>query len=825
MKISSHWLRDYIDHPLGSAELSHALTMCGLEVECELVQSAAVEGVRIGHILRVVHHPNAERLTLCQVDLGEGAPVQIVCGAPDVAAGLKVAVATAGTTLRPPGGPVRIRRSRIRGEVSTGMICAEDELGLTDDHSSILVLDPDAEPGEPFADYLCRAGASIQETILDIAITPNRPDATCHIGVARDISALCNVPLRKPGVKVPRAGGETAKRLKVSIECPEKCRRYAGMLVEGVTVGDSPLWLKQRLRAIGLRSANNVVDITNFVLHECGQPLHAFDFDKIADSTVIVREAFPGESLITLDGKTRALEPGTVLVCDGRRPVAIGGIMGGLNSEVTGSTTNVLIESAFFDPSSVRQSVRALGLGTDASYRFERGVDADGQAWAAARAAALMASLAGGTVVEGMADAHPNPIVAPTVTLRHARIARILGTSVAPAEVERILTALGFALTDTGSGSWQCRVPSYRPDVTKEIDLIEEVARINGLDSIPMPHATRLPGTVPESRPDDLLRAKVYGLLSGRGYREVYTNSLLSETDAVQFCLPALAAKGPVVKTANAVSRSMTTLRPSLLPGVLQVMSHNQNHGQEVLRFYEFGHVFHRVAEGAPYVPGFSEHAALIIAVSGPPGPPEWGAKTRQADIFDLKGDVETLLEALNVFGIRTEPSPESTPLMHNFAVIYSDDVEIGRIAALDEAVTAARDIRLPVFFAELNWSRLVRHAGVHTTRRYRPISRHPAVTRDISVVVDHTVSAGQMMDTIRATEQKLLQSVSVFDLYTGKEIGETKKSLAFSLRFGAQRTLRDVEVDTAIQVIIGALQTRHGAKLRGPATTHKVIP
>ncbi len=823
MKISCDWLSDYVDHPLAPRDLAHALTMCGLEVEDEFIHGIATEGIVVGRVLEVSLHPKADHLTLCQVDVGRESPIQIICGAPNVAANQMVAVATIGTTLQLPGKtkPLKIRRSKMRGETSMGMICAEDELGVSEDHSGIMVLTQDAAPGESFLTYLTRVGVAAQDTVLDITITPNRPDATCHMGVARDISALCDLPLRRPELSVPKEGGEAARHIAVTIECPHSCRRYVAMLVRGVTIVDSPLWLQRRLRAIGLRPINNVVDITNFVMHECGQPLHAFDYDEIAGNSIVVRASTAGESITTLDGKKRALPPGTVLICDQQRPVAVGGIMGSENSEVDSKTVNVLIESAYFDPSATRRSARALGLGTDASYRFERGVDSDGQAWAAARAAALIADLAGGAAVEGRVDAHPNPLTMPILALRRARIARILGTEVAAPEVERILSALSFEVSETGPDTWLCRVPPHRPDVSQEVDLIEEVARIHGLDNIPILHGTQLPGSAPHARPEELLRTEVYGLLGGRGYREIYTNSLLPKSEAEQFCDPVLASRGPVVETLNAVSQSMATLRPSLLPGVLRVMQHNQNHGQEVLRFYEFGHVFHRVHEQASFIPGYSEYGALILAISGPLGPAEWGETARVADFFDLKGDVETLLEVLRVPNVTTEPSYESTPLMQYHVTIFSDGTEIGRMGRLEDEVSSARDIKSPVFFSEFNWTRLVLHAKNHVTRRYRPINRYPVVTRDISLTVDRTVPASEMVTTIQVAGQPLLRDATVFDLYADKEVGHAKQSIAFTLRFDAQRTLRDGEVEKAVRAIVQALYVEHGAQLRGPAASH----
>ena len=819
MKISYNWLGEYVQHSLYAAELSQVLTMCGLEVEEEISIGPNLEGVVVGHVLEVTRHPNADRLTVCTVDYGQEAPASVICGAPNVTANQKVAMATIGTRLTLPGKekPIKIRRAKMRGVWSEGMLCAEDELGLSDDHSGILVLGSEAVPGTSLEQHLVETGQVARDTVLDLAITPNRPDAICHLGVARDVAALRDAPLHRPRVFMPEVGGDVAKHVSVSIECPDKCRRYVALMVNGVTVGESPRWLQQRLEAIGLRPINNVVDITNFVMYECGQPLHGFDYDTLAKQSIVVRESVPGESFVTLDGKERNLPLGSVLICDGEKPVAIGGIMGGENSEVTATTTTVLIESAYFDPSATRRTARALGLSTDASYRFERGVDSDGQVWAAARAASLMADLAGGTVVRGMVDCHPNPVSMPTVELRFDRIQTILGITVPHDEVVRILTALGFGTKPAGPGALKVTVPPNRPDVSLEIDLIEEVARIHGLDNIPTPGATMLPGHVPSARPYDVLRAKTYEVLCGRGYREIYTNSLLPRAEAEVFCDPVLGAAGGVAETINAVSRSMTSLRPSLVPGALAAMGHNQNHGQDALRFFEFGHVFYKVDEDAAYVPGYQEFDALILAISGAAGPPEWDGQPRMVDYYDLKGDVETLLDSLRVPHVRLEPVARPSALTAFHTIIRAGRTEIGRMAQLDADVTADRDIKQPVLVAEFNWTRLVLHTQDHLSYQYQPINRYPAVLRDLSVIVDCSVTAMDMLQTMRSAGRPLIQDAHVFDLYEGKELGAGKKSLAFSLRFGAQRTLRDHEVDKAIADIMLALNDHFGAEIRGP--------
>ena len=815
MKISCNWLKDYIDVYVPPTELADLLTLSGLEVENIESVGPTLEGVVVGYILNVKQHPNADRLTLCVVDLGDGPPVQIVCGAPNVKKEQYVPVATIGCTLTLNGKSVRIRNTKLRGELSMGMICAEDELGLSDDHSGIMVLDDSAHKGESLATYLDRTGYQVRDTVFDIAITPNRPDATCHIGVARDVTALTNSTLRQPQVQLPQNSTDIHRYVSVNIACPDLCRRYVAMIVTGVKVDESPLWLQQRLKAIGLRPINNIVDITNYVMYECGQPLHAFDYDQLVGSQVIIRASRSGEKMTTLDGKSHTLPDDVILICDKEQPVALGGIMGGGNSEVEDTTTTVLIESAWFDPSCTRRSARKLGIQTDASYRFERGVDAEVQVWAAARAAQLIAALGQGTVVDGFIDAHPNPLTLPAITLRLSRIPVILGITIPPKKVVRILEALDFQIRRVGD-VLHCQVPSHRPDVGLEIDLIEEVARIYGLDKIEVPGTTAIPGTAPSIRPVDTLRENVDAYLNGRGFHEIYTNSLMGREMAEQFSHHALGTDYPVVETLNAVSKTMSCLRPSLLPGLLKVMQHNTYHSQTPLRFYERGHVFHKTPDAqAAYIEGYSEYESLIFGTSGPVQPQGWDSKVRNADLFDLKGDVESLTELLGLNGVRMEPQNKPTSLTAYQITLYSGNKRLGCIARLNTYLQDKLNLRAPVYFAELNWSRLVLNSQKQQKYSFTPLNRYPVVDRDIAVVLPRSQPVGPLLESIRKAGAPLLLNVNVFDLYKDNRLGETKKSIAFALSFGARRTLRDAEVDKSVKSILKALHELYGAELR----------
>ncbi len=845
MNISYNWLSDYVDHGLAPDELAEVLTMLGLEVESVEAHGRDLSGVVVGHVLATRPHPNADRLTLCDVDLGEGysddgEPVQIVCGAPNVAAGQKVPVATVGTTLLLPSRkdpsalePVTLGKAKLRGEESNGMICAEDELGLGTDHAGIMVLDGEAPIGQPFDRYLAERGVPVRDVTIDVAITPNRPDAASHIGVARDVAAVTEKPLRKPEVTVPREGRDTAEAFSVEIEAPAVCGRYVGMLVRGVTVGESPAWLKARLEAIGLRPRNNVVDVTNYVMHEVGQPLHAFDFQTLAGAKIVVRQTEKESTFTTLDDVERTLPVGTLMICDAERPVAIGGVMGGENSEVSAATTDVLIESAYFDPTSIRRTAKALGLQTDASYRFERGVDPAGQAWAAARAAELIHQLAGGEIVPGRVDEHPVVPKPCEITLRPKRLAHLLGTEIPLDEVKRLLTAIGFEVGDPGvagsilgralrSGIVQgeeaelgltCVVPTFRPDVEREIDVIEEVARLWGFDRIPTPTRTAVPFTPPRPDREAQLRERVQGQLVGLGFRELYTNSLLPTRVAEAFDAAELTGvEMDVAVTVNAISREMAALRPSLLPGLLGAMAYNQNRDAGPLRFFEFGHVYGRADDPSNPIAGYHEHPSLILGMSGPaqlagPDLPE-----RVVDFYDLKGVVELLLRTLGIDEIEEIAATEA-----NERTAYRLFLEYRgqRLGVLARTADALSDLQEPIYFAELNWEEIAAAVTARPPTRYTPISRTPAVDRDLAVTVDADAPIGPMLATIRAAGGDLLQGARVFDLYAGDRIEAGKKSVAFALRFGAETTLTDKVVDKRVRAVVDRLRGEHGAQLR----------
>ncbi|OZC01574.1 phenylalanine--tRNA ligase subunit beta [Rubricoccus marinus] len=849
MYLSLNWLKDYVQPDLSPEALSDLLTMAGLEVDGMEVSGPSLDGVVVGRVLTAEQHPNADRLRVCTVDIGgspeasgESEPVQIVCGAPNVAAGQMVPVATVGTVLMLPDRetgeptPVTIKKGKIRGEVSFGMICAEDELGLGDDHDGILVLDTDATPGTPLAEVIALPG----DIVYDIALTPNRPDAASHIGVARDVAALTDTVLTLPQVDTPEASGEVNERITVEIEDTDGCARYAAMLVTGVTVAPSPDWLRERLEAIGVRPINNVVDVTNFVLHEMGQPLHAFDLAHIAGDTIRVRASRAGEKVTTLDDVERELPEGTLLICDKERPVAVAGVMGAANSEVSDSTTDVLIESAYFDPARIRSAAKALSMQTDASYRFERGVDPTAQVRAASRAAALIAEVGGGTVASGAIDENPVRFEPTVVTVRPERARMLIGAEIADDEMITLLQAIGFEVAESGADTLQAFadgafasghvaeaasdasgaglrvvVPPFRPDVEREVDVIEEIARLWGYDNVPTPRTAPVALVPTPEAPAERLLAAARTQLAALGFRELFTNSLVPSETAERYAgADWTGQETRTVETLNPISQEIAAMRPSLLHGLVNAAAYNQKRGASDLRLFESGHVYARSTDASQPVEGFAEHTALAFAISGLAQQQRWDAPTRASDFYDLKGVVMAVLSASGVTGIEETPRREPSGLTAYALELSARGQRLGVIARVSDAVAEAADLAAPLFAAELDWDAVARVAARGLTR-YEAISRFPTVDRDLALVLDAEQPVGPLAETIRRAGGPLLQDVRLFDLYTGDRIEAGKKSAAFTLVFGADRTLRDKEVDGRVKKIVRTLEHQHGATLR----------
>ena len=827
MKVSYNWLSRYLSKIPSPQDAAEKLTLTGLEVE-EMEQTGSqFDGIVVGKVLDVQPHPDADRLVVCKVDIGHDEPSQIVCGAPNVAAGQKVPVATVGSALPvplPDGSPFKIRKAKIRGQKSAGMICAEDELGLSDDHSGIMVLDDHYAPGTPFA----HVTGSSPDFVFEIGLTPNRPDATCHLGVARDLAAVTGAALKKPLDELPEVTRQLDEET-IRITDPDKCHRYVGIIMRGVSIGESPQWLKKHLASIGLRPLNNVVDITNFVLHELGQPLHAFDLEKLAGTKIDVR-SFPGTTkFTTLDDVERTVPAGSLFICDGEKPVALAGVMGGVNSEISEETTDLLIESAWFEPVGIRKTSRALGLQTDSSYRFERGVDPSITKDAALRCAELILELCGGTV-EGISDVHPVKTDPLTVSLRYGRLCSLLGTSIAPETVTGILNRLEFITQEESTDPlvWKSTVPTFRPDVTTEIDLIEEVARIYDYNNIPDPE--RITIATPEPVPfSEQFREKVRQAAVSAGLNEIYTNSLLPER-----FLDALGGPAMVVPTLNPITKDQALLRTQLMYGFLRSAAYNFNRGTTGVRFFEIGNIFRRDSEGGTWIKGVHEATHLHIGVAGNIHTEHWKEPARPFDLFDLKALVESVLTRLGILDqTRWKKSGAHLDLVAELAGDsgdsgdtgdggdtgdrgIGDETVIGTLFQVDNTWKKYTEVESAAFSAELNIGVLEQIARQAAGKVYRPVSRFPSFEFDLALVADKQIAAGDMMAAMKQTAGTQLVNVEVFDVFEGGSLEKHQKSIAFRLTFqDNSKTLTIKDVDPVIQKILKKLGSMFSVELR----------
>lgn len=810
MKISYRWLKEFVETELDARAVADRLTNAGIGVEQITPVVEGLAGVVVGEIEAVERELGASaaghvnRLVRVAVP---GKHYSVVCGAPNAAPGRRAAFAPPGARL--PGlGPVKA--AKIRGVISEGILCSEKELGLGDDHSGILVLPGEAPLGADLATYL-----GLDDWILEIEITPNRPDALSVVGVAREIAALTGAPFRFPRVVATEGEVEASSLASVEVQAPDLCPRFCARVITGLTVKPSPPWLAQRLRAVGLRPINNLVDVTNYIMWELGQPLHAFDLDTLARHTVVVRRARPGERTKTLDGQERALGPDMALVCDPEHAVGIGGVMGGADSEVTGGTTRVLLEAAYWDPGSIRRTARTLGLSTDAAYRFERGGDIEAPPDVLARAAQLMAELGGGAVARGVIDVYPGPRPHRRVTLRMSRVERVIGASPPREEAVRILQALGFAVDDTGE-DLQVVVPSFRRDIHQEDDLVEEIVRIWGYDRIPLTLAGG--GEIqPITQPAGVRLGRLMGrALNAAGLSECVTWVFL---DPDRLKRMGWADPERLLALQNPLSVERSVLRPSLLPGLLEVVGLNANRQMPDVRAFEVGNVF------APHRPEDGDHPAhedlrLGLVLTGLRAPRAWFTAARdRVDLYDAKGMAEAALQAAGVADARTVPwSDEQVPAFlepGRAARLVRGTTDLGWFGEVALAAREVFDLPAPVFAAELSVTALT--ALPSPTVRYEPLPRFPAVQRDLAIVVSSEVTAGQVEAAIRALDLPLLSRITLFDVYTGGQVGAGRRSLAWSLTFQApDRTLTDAEVSRVHSLIVTEVARQFGAEVRG---------
>ncbi|MCB9163275.1 MAG: phenylalanine--tRNA ligase subunit beta [Flavobacteriales bacterium] len=810
MRISWNWLRQYIPTDITPQEAAELLTSTGLETESvtrfEPVKGM-LEGVVIGEVKECAKHPDADRLSVCQVDIGGENLHQIVCGAPNVAAGQKVLVATIGTTIHlPDGTSFVIKKSRIRGQESNGMICAEDELGLGTGHAGIMVLDAAAPVGKGAADFL---GLQADE-VLEIGLTPNRTDAMGHVGVARDLRAVLvhrhgtDVPLNMPSV-ADFASDAQADPIGVEVKDSFACPRYAGLLLTEVRVGPSPNWLQERLNAIGLKPINNVVDVTNYVQHDLAQPLHAFDADKLRGRRIVVRMATEGEPFTTLDGRERKLSAQDLVIADAERPACIAGVFGGMESGVTEGTKNVFLESACFEPGTIRRTARRHGLNTDASFRFERGVDPNGTIIALQRAALLLKEVAGARIASPITDVDHRTNHVRSIELSFADCARLTGVGIPADAIVRILELLDFTVTDRNAHRVIVQVPSYRLDVLRPADVIEEILRIHGYDHVPIPEHTQVPAMVHDPLDRTALGGRLTAQLVARGFREVMTPSLVSGAKSNGF---PLAEGSAFVRVQNPLSNELDILRPTMLYGLLGAIAYNNNRQQRDLRFLERGRIYSD-AHGKVV-----ELDMIAMAITGKRQVESWRTPATPADLFDLKAEVETLLERCGAKGTITW-SPMDFPLLTHAHEIVVGGRHIGRIGQVAAATLKSFDVAQPVFFAELSEQALLELVQAQKTA-YADVARFPSVRRDLSLLIDGDLRFERLREVAFGAERKLLREVGLFDVYQGDKLAAGKKSYALSFTLqDEEKTLTDDQVDKAMGRIRKAIEGV-GAEVRG---------
>lgn len=796
MRISLNWLKEFVDFHMSSEELAERLEMTGTALESITKVGADFSGVITGYVKAVEQHPKADRLHLCKVDVGRGEDLSIVCGAPNVAVGQKVAVAVVGSTL--PGG-AKIGKAVIRDVPSEGMMASETELGLGEDASGIMVLDENIPIGVDLKEAL-----DLDDYIIDFEITPNRPDCMSMVGIAREVAALIGGKLRMPELRLKEEEPPANSQAQVEVNDVDLCPRYSARVVTDLTVKPSPFWMRQRLVKGGIRPINNLVDVTNYVLLELGQPLHAFDLELLKDETIIVRRAKPRETIETLDGETHELSPEMLVIADKSRPVALAGIMGGANTEIRDETTRCLIESAYFTAETVCRTGYALDMRSEASSRFERGLDPNGTMFAADRAAQLMAELGGGKVLRGAIDVYPEKVAPKTITLRSARVNGILGTVLNEEEIAGTLNRI--ELETTVEANISVTVPTFRPDLEREIDLVEEVGRLYGYENMPstLPSATGQHGG---RTPAQYAAMTVRNTLIASGLDEIVTYAFIDPKDLASVDAE---ERWRLVKLMNPLSEEQSVLRPTLLPGLLKTIKYNTNYGQKDVQICEMGRVFAaRDGSGLP-----DEEVRAAFALTGAWDDDEWYGDPSPVDLFDAKGIVEAVIARLGFSGATVVRA--SYPWLHpgKAASVMLEGKEAGYFGELHPAVRDAFDLDHDVFIGDLSVDLLV--GSIPDTIRVSPPSKYPAITYDLALIVDQSVPAGDIERVIRRSGGELLRAVRLFDIYQGEQVPEGKKSMAYRVVLqSTERTLKESEGEAARSAIVQALQEELGASIR----------
>lgn len=820
MNISYNWLKDYLNFDLQPEEVAAALTSIGLETGgVEEVQTikGGLEGLVIGEVLTCVDHPNSDHLHITTVDLGNGDPSQIVCGAPNVAAGQKVVVATIGTTLYSGEESFKIKKAKVRGVESNGMICAEDEIGLGESHDGIMVLPADAVVGTLAKDYFNIKS----DFVLEVDITPNRVDATSHFGVARDLAAYLtqagdNATLTRPSVDNFKIDSPE-KVVEVIVENQEACPRYSGIVIKGVTVDASPEWLQNRLQLIGLRPINNIVDITNFILHELGQPLHAFDLSEIKGDKVIVKTLSAGTKFVTLDEVERTLDSNDLMICNAEEGMCIAGVFGGLHSGVTKKTTDVFIESAYFNPTSVRKTARRHGLNTDSSFRFERGCDPNNTLYVLKRAALLIKEIAGGQITGDIIDIYPTAIEEPKVELSLAKVNSLIGKDIPVETVRSILKSLEISILKEEEGVLSLSIPTYRVDVLRDVDVIEDILRIYGYNNVEI--SENVKSNLSYKQASDVsyaLQNLISEQLTGCGFNEILNNSLTKSayyTDLITY------PESKLVQLKNPLSNDLNVMRQTLLFGGLESVAYNINRRNSDLCLYEFGNCYSYDSEKVKpeiKLSGYAEEQRLALFVTGNMVSNNWAHADEKTSVYELKAYIENILTRLGislrkvVFGALTDD-------------IYSAGISIqtqagrklGTLGIVQKKIRKQFDIDAEVYFAELSWDQLLKEANSNKVTATE-ISKFPAVKRDLALLIDKSVQFSEIVKIAFDSEKKLLKDVTLFDVYEGKNLPAGKKSYAVSFFLQDEnKTLNDKQIDAIMKKVQTNLESKLGAQLR----------
>ncbi|MEW6259297.1 MAG: phenylalanine--tRNA ligase subunit beta [Thermodesulfobacteriota bacterium] len=802
MKVALSWLNDYVSIQMDTARLADALTLSGIEVETIEDRYAYLKHVKVGRVLEIEPHPHASHLKRCLVDVGDR-KLSIVCGAPNVHIGEAYPVAEVGTVL--PSG-VTIAASTIRGVPSEGMLCSEAELGLGEDASCLMVLPVTAKTGESLKSF-----GNWADPVFELGLTPNRADCLGMIGVAREIAALQKTGWKRPDVCIPDTTGRIEEITSVTIQAPDACRRYAASVIMDITVGPSPFWLQDRLLAIGQRPINNVVDITNYVMMETGQPLHAFDYDRLAQNRIVVRTALDQETFVTLDHRERVLDSDVLMICDGEKPVAIAGVMGGMNSEIEPSTRRVLLESAWFDATSIRKTSRRLGLKTEASHRFERGVDPEGIVPTLMRATELIATVCGGKMVGGIIDVYPKPHVPVQITLSAADTRNFLGCDIPDSAMPEILERLEFRCEPVASESWRVTVPSHRVDVSRPVDLMEEIARMHGFNTIPvtLPDIHIPPAALPFSQKlREMLRDRMVGL----GFLEAIHYSFISAKSCDQLMIPEDDERRHTVAVRNPLTEDQAVMRTSLLPGLLAAMQRNLFQQQRHLRLFEIGNVF--FDQPSEKLPEEREMLAALWTGSRYGGP-RWYSSESDCDFYDMKGIVEALMESMGWKPTFERGDRSRFPYLRHgaSAQIRIGQTVVGCIGEIHPKVLDAFDLNQTGYIFELDVQAL-RHIEPAQAKAV-PLPKFPSISRDTTLIVDKHQAAMEMVDAVYAMQEPLIEDVSIFAVYEGAPLPEGKKSVSLRIVYRSDRsTLADETVTRLHQDVCERLMPQFAASL-----------